>query len=42
VLDNQDEAAAHAGHHVTVKGTLDGDTIHVSSITMPKAKPAAD
>jgi hypothetical protein len=42
VLDNQEEAAEHAGHHVTVKGTLDGDTIHVASITMPKAKPAAD
>ncbi len=38
ILDPQDKAAGHAGHEVTVKGTLDGDTIHVSSITM---KPAS-
>ena len=48
VLDPQDEAAAHAGHHVTVKGTLDGDTIHVTNISMmggkkkTTEKPAAD
>src|SRR2546422_100741 len=38
VLDPQDKAAAHAGHHVTVKGTVDGDTIKVSSIEMAKEK----
>ena len=36
ILDPQDKAAAHAGHHVTVKGTVDGDTIKVSSIEMAK------
>ncbi len=34
VLDPQDKAAAHAGHHVTVKGTVEGDTIKVNTITM--------
>lgn len=38
VLDPQDQAAAHIGHDVTVKGTVDGNTIHVSSITMNPAK----
>jgi hypothetical protein len=28
--------AAHAGHHVTVKGTVDGDTLKLSSIDMAK------
>ena len=36
VLDPQDKAAGHEGHTVTVKGTLDGDTIHVTSLTMAK------
>lgn len=36
VLDPQDKAAGHEGHTVTVKGTLDGDTIHVDSLTMAK------
>lgn len=34
VLDPQDKAATHAGHHVTVKGTVQGDTIKVSAIEM--------
>ncbi len=34
VLDPQDKVAAHAGHHVTVKGSIEGDTIKVSSIEM--------
>jgi len=34
VLEPQDQAAAHAGHHVTVKGTVEGDTIKVTSIAM--------
>ena len=38
VLDPQDKAAAHAGHEVTVKGTLDGDTLHVASISMSKGR----
>jgi hypothetical protein len=38
ILDPQDKADGHAGHDVTVTGTLDGDTIHVSSITMNPSK----
>jgi hypothetical protein len=38
ILDPQDKADGHAGHEVTVKGTLDGDTIHVTSLTMNPAK----
>jgi hypothetical protein len=26
--------AAHAGHHVTVKGTVDGETLKLESIEM--------
>lgn len=37
-LEPQDKIAAHAGHHVIVKGTIDGDTIKVASITMPAEK----
>lgn len=32
VLDPQDQAAEHAGHHVKVTGTVDGETIKVKSI----------
>jgi Protein of unknown function (DUF5818) len=38
ILEPQDKADGHAGHQVTVKGTLDGDTIHVTSLTMDTAK----
>lgn len=38
VLDPQDKAAGHAGHHVTVKGSVAGDTIKVTSIEMVPAK----
>ena len=34
VLDPQDKAAEHAGHHVKVKGTIEGDTLKVASIEM--------
>src|ERR1700675_1839644 len=34
VVDAQDKVAAHAGHHVTVKGTVDGDTLKLDSIEM--------
>ena len=37
-IDAQDKVAAHAGHHVTVKGSVDGDTLKLSSIDM--AAPA--
>jgi hypothetical protein len=35
-IDSQDKVADHAGHHVTVKGSLDGDTLKVASIDMAK------
>jgi ATP/ADP translocase len=38
ILDPQDKAEGHAGHDVTVTGTLDGDTIHISSLTMNTSK----
>jgi len=38
VVDAQDKVAAHAGHHVTVKGTVDGETLKLTSIDM--AAPA--
>ncbi|HXN23892.1 MAG TPA: hypothetical protein VOA41_14230 [Candidatus Dormibacteraeota bacterium] len=37
-VEPQDKAATHAGHHVVVTGTIEGDTIKVASITMPKEK----
>lgn len=41
-LDPQDSVTEHATHHVRVYGTLDGDTIHVTSVKMiGGAKPAA-
>jgi hypothetical protein len=35
-IDNQDKVAAHAGHHVTVKGTASGDNLKVASVDMAK------
>src|SRR5580693_9610804 len=37
VIDAQDKVAAHAGHHVTVKGTVDGETLKLDSIEMAAA-----
>jgi hypothetical protein len=37
VIDAQDKVADHAGHHVTVKGTVDGDTLKLESIEMAAA-----
>jgi hypothetical protein len=39
-IENQDYAglAEHAGHKVTMKGEMTGDTIKVSSISMGKSK----
>jgi hypothetical protein len=37
-IDDQDKVAEHAGHHVTVKGAVDGDTLKLSSIDMAPAK----
>src|SRR5262249_18676044 len=36
VIDDQDKVAAHAGHHVTVKGTVTGDTLTLTDISMAK------
>jgi len=39
VVDAQDKVAAHAGHHVTVKGSVEGETLKLTSIDMaPAAK----
>ena len=38
ILEPQDKAAEHAGHQVTVTGTADGSTIHVTSISMSGSK----
>ena len=38
VLDPQDQAAAHVGHQVTVKGAVEGNTIKISSIEPVKEK----
>lgn len=35
-IDAQDKVAAHAGHHVTVKGTVDGDNLKLTGIEMAK------
>jgi len=34
VVDAQDKVAEHAGHHVAVKGTVEGDTLKLADITM--------
>jgi hypothetical protein len=34
ILDPQDQATGHLGDSVTVTGTLEGNTIHVSSLNM--------
>ena len=35
-VDEQDKVAAHAGHHVTVTGAVDGDNLKLSSVSMAK------
>lgn len=35
-IANQDAVKGHAGHHVTVKGSMDKNTLTVSSVTMEK------
>ena len=37
IVDAQDKVAEHAGHHVTVKGTVEGDTLKLESIEMAAA-----
>ena len=35
-VDAQEKAAPHAGHHVIVKGTVDGSALKLTSIEMAK------
>lgn len=35
-IDAQDKVAAHAGHHVTVTGSVEGDSLKVTSVAMAK------
>lgn len=35
-IDAQDKVAEHAGHHVVVKGTVEGDNLKLASIDMAK------
>jgi len=35
-IDAQDKVSAHAGHHVTVTGSVDGDSLKVASVAMAK------
>jgi uncharacterized protein DUF5818 len=35
-IDAQDKVADHAGHHVKVTGTVEGDTLKLSAIDMAK------
>jgi hypothetical protein len=37
-IDAQDKVADHAGHHVTVKGTVEGDSIKLDAIEMAPEK----
>jgi hypothetical protein len=40
-IDNQDAVTAHAGHHVSVTGTVTGDTLHVDKVAMVEEPPAS-
>jgi uncharacterized protein YdeI (BOF family) len=35
-IANQDKVKGHEGHHVTVTGKLDGDTLTIAKLTMVK------
>ena len=37
-IADQDKVSAHAGHHVSVKGSVEGDTLTVASVDMAPAK----
>jgi hypothetical protein len=37
-IDDQEKVAAHAGHHVTVKGEVNGQSLKLESIDMAPAK----
>jgi hypothetical protein len=34
MVDNQDALKGHEGHHVTVTGHVNGDSIHIESVKM--------
>jgi len=38
VISDQDKVAAHAGHHVAVKGSVEGNTLTVASVDMAPSK----
>src|SRR5271169_82055 len=35
-INDQDKVAPHAGHHVTVTGSVDGDTLKLGTVSMAK------
>jgi hypothetical protein len=35
-IDAQDKVAAHAGHHVTVTGSVTGDSLKLGTVSMAK------
>jgi hypothetical protein len=35
-VSNQDVLKGHEGHHIKVKGTIDGDTMTIGTVTMMK------
>jgi hypothetical protein len=35
-VSNQDVLKGHEGHHIKVKGSVDGDTLTITSVTMLK------
>jgi hypothetical protein len=37
-IDDQDKVAAHAGHHVTVTGSVTGDSLKLGTVSMAAAK----
>jgi len=37
-ISDQDKVAAHAGHHVAVKGSVEGNALTVASIDMAPSK----
>jgi hypothetical protein len=37
-IDNPDAIKGHEGHHVTITGVVTGDSIHVNTVAMAKAK----
>jgi uncharacterized protein YxeA len=40
-IENADAVKGHEGHHVSVKGHVNGDKIHIDKVSMLKAPKAA-